>query len=305
MYDIIGDVHGHATLLKKLLKAAGYKNSSSGLVHPDRKAIFVGDFINRGPEIRKTLQIIRQMVNEGNAYAVLGNHEVNTILYYLKDVSKGPLLMKESKRALSVAQTLQEFKKYPNEWKDYLKWLRELPLFLEMDNIRIVHACWKESNIEIIKNELSGSRIPKSVFRNLVLDPKSSLSQSILQTTRGIHHILPPDIRIYDSRRRNHHFYRIKWWDEGTGKTFQQFSFESKFTLPHFTIPPEILPEISPYPNDAPPVFFGHYCRGNGPFVIKDNVCCVDACIMDKKRLGAYRWDGETILSPEKMLFIK
>jgi hypothetical protein len=305
MYDIIGDVHGHATLLIKLLKASGYKNRRTGYVHTDRKAIFVGDFINVGPEIRQTLQIIRRMTEEGNAFTILGNHELNAILFSLKDENKLPLLKKESNRSLSMAQTILEFKDYPEEWKDYLKWLRKLPLFFEEDGIRVVHACWNDMNIQIIKNELPSGKKPKRIFRNLVLDVRSPLSQSILQTTRGIHHILPPDIRLYDNYRRNHHFYRIKWWTDPAGMTFQQFSFESKFKLPDYTIPPQILPETEPYPSEAPPVFFGHYCQRNGPFIIRDNVCCVDACVRSKKKLVMYRWDGEKVLDPEKLRFIK
>ncbi len=305
MYDIIGDVHGHATLLKKLLKELGYVKTASGYAHSGRKAVFVGDFINRGPEIRQTVQLIRKMTEGGHAYALLGNHEVNAILYHLKDERKIPLLKKESKRAHTVVQTLQQFSKQPGEWKEHLKWMRSLPLFLDLGEIRIVHACWTDENIEILKNQLPEGKKAKSIFRNLVLDPKSSLSQSILQTTRGIHHILPPDIRIYDNRRRIHRFYRIRWWEEAAGLTFQQFSFESKFRLPEYSIPPEIMPEITPYPEEAPPVFFGHYCRGNGSLLIRNNLCCVDGCVMGKGRLVAYRWDGEKILNTDKLLIVK
>ena len=81
MYDIIGDVHGQATMLKKLLLQLGYQKADSVYSHPERKAVFVGDFINRGPEIKKTIRIVRSMVESGNALAVLGNHEINAIIY--------------------------------------------------------------------------------------------------------------------------------------------------------------------------------------------------------------------------------
>jgi hypothetical protein len=305
MFDIIGDIHGHASLLKKLLKEMGYKRGPSGYSHSERKVIFVGDFVNRGPEIRLTLQMIRNMTESGNAYAILGNHEVNAVLFHLEDAQKAPLLKKESIRSLSVGQTIQEFRNFPEEWKGHLKWLRSLPFYLEFENLRVVHACWMDNNIEILKNELQTIKKPKSIFRKLVSEPKSPLSQAILQTTRGIHHVLPPDIAIFDNRRRMHRFYRMRWWDDPTGLTFQENSFENKFTLPDYSIPPEILPVPAPYPEDAPPVFFGHYCRGNGPFIIKDNICCVDGCVTLKKRLIAYRWDGERVLDPEKIVIVR
>jgi hypothetical protein len=303
MFDIIGDVHGHATLLKKLLKSMDYRKTSSGYAHPERKAVFVGDFINRGPEIRLTLQMIRKMTENGNALAILGNHEVNAILGRLKDQQKIPLLKKESIRTLSLVQSLEQFRSFPGEWKDHVKWMRSLPLFLDLDNIRIVHASWDEKNIEILRKELPEGKKLKWVFRNLVVSPKSSLSQAILQTTRGIHHILPSDIAIFDNRRRIRHFYRMKWWEEPAGLTFQQNSFEDRFTLPEYTIPPEIVPSITPYPMDAPPVFFGHYSRENGPFVIRHNLCCVDSWVTGTGKLAAYRWDGEKELDPGNMVF--
>jgi hypothetical protein len=305
MYDIIGDVHGEATLLEKLLKKAGYHKRGYNYHHPEKKAVFVGDFVNRGPEIRETLRIIRRMMDEGNALAILGNHEINLLLSSMKNEKGDSLLAVTGKRYASVFQTVQQFKSFPEEWKEIRKWLRSLPLFLELDPIRIVHACWKDENIVVIKREIQTGRIPKSIFRHLVSDPKSELSQSILQTTRGIHHILPSDLRIYDNRHRNHPFYRIRWWNSPEGLTFQQWSFESKFKLPNYTIPKEIIPESIIYPEDAPVVFFGHYCRGNGPWVIRDNLCCVDACVTGKGTLAAYRWDGEPVLNPENLIFAR
>ncbi|HNQ37147.1 MAG: metallophosphoesterase [Prolixibacteraceae bacterium] len=305
MYDIIGDVHGHATLLKNLLLSMGYVKSRSGYFHPERKAVFVGDFVNRGPEIRQSVELIRKMTEGGHALAVLGNHEINALLYHLKREKKASLLDKMGKRYQSVEETILQFKNFQEEWKSHRKWLRTLPLFLELDGLRVVHACWTTRNIQVLKEELAPGKLPKEVLRDLVLEPRSSLSQAILQTSRGIHLIMPADLRLYDNHRRHHHLFRVRWWKEPHGLTFQQLSFESKFRLPDYTIPGELLPETEPYAPDAPPVFFGHYCRGNGPFIIRKNICCVDACVTGKKRLAAYRWDGERHLDPEKLVFVK
>lgn len=302
MYDIIGDIHGHATLLKKLLKTMGYSKRGNIYVHPERTAVFVGDFLNRGPEIRETLRLIRGMAENGNALAILGNHEINNILYHLKDAQEKPLLRQTGKRFASVDLTIREFKPFPDEWKSHRRWMRTLPLFLELENFRVVHASWCDQNIELLKAELPVGKIPKQIFRNLVLDPHSPLSHGILETTRGVHMIMPPDLKVLDSRGRLHRFFRIKWWESPAGKTFHDLSFESKFRLPQYTIPPEILPDFEIYPEDAPPVFFGHYCRGNGPFVINGNLCCVDSCVTNWKVLAAYRWNGETTLQADHFI---
>ena len=50
MYDIVGDIHGHASRLAQLLERLGYAQDAQSWHHPARQVIFVGDFIDRGPE---------------------------------------------------------------------------------------------------------------------------------------------------------------------------------------------------------------------------------------------------------------
>ena len=48
-YDIIGDIHGQADKLEALLRTLGYRDTAGAWRHAERRAIFVGDFIDRGP----------------------------------------------------------------------------------------------------------------------------------------------------------------------------------------------------------------------------------------------------------------
>lgn len=84
-YDIIGDIHGHADALCALLAKLGYQKRAGEFRHPERQAIFVGDFIDRGPQQLETVQLVRRMVDAGNALAIMGNHELNAIAWYLPD----------------------------------------------------------------------------------------------------------------------------------------------------------------------------------------------------------------------------
>ena len=94
----------------------------------------------------------------------------------------------------------------------------------------------------------------------------------------------------------------MRWWEDPQGKTFEEMSFESKFVLPSYTIPEQIIPQDYPYPEDAPIVFFGHYCRFKGPHIIKSNICCVDSCVAGNKVLTAYRWNGEKVLDKQNLV---
>ena len=62
MTDFIGDIHGHADKLEALLIKLGYSYKNESYSHPERKVVFVGDYIDRGQEIKKTLEIVKNMV---------------------------------------------------------------------------------------------------------------------------------------------------------------------------------------------------------------------------------------------------
>ncbi|MEA2677354.1 MAG: hypothetical protein QOJ81_1495 [Chloroflexota bacterium] len=85
-FDIIGDVHGCGDELEQLLVQLGYivqtvqpgSALSAGrvYVHPEgRKAVFLGDLVDRGPRVLDCLRIANNMVVAGSALAVAGNHE--------------------------------------------------------------------------------------------------------------------------------------------------------------------------------------------------------------------------------------
>ena len=71
MYDIIGDIHGHASALEALLLKMNYKEVNGVWQHPGRRVIFVGDYIDRGPAIRETLHIVRSMTENDKAIALM------------------------------------------------------------------------------------------------------------------------------------------------------------------------------------------------------------------------------------------
>ena len=305
MYDIIGDVHGYAELLKKLLLHMGYSKTESGYLNPSRKAVFIGDFVNRGPEIRKTVRIIRKMVENGNALAIIGNHEINAITYYLKDKDGLPLIKSPDKNFLALFKTINQFSEFAEEWKSHRKWMSELPLYLDMGEIRIVHACWSESAIELIKIAESEGKSRNSIFRKMYKKPKSPVSKSVLKLTKGIDYKMPGDLKIINNKGVSPQSFRMRWWEDPDGKTFEEMSFDSKFALPQYEIPKQIGPQNTPYPENAPIVFFGHYCRQAGPFIIKPNLCCVDSCVAGTRILTAYRWNGEKTLNLNNLVQIQ
>ena len=80
-FDIIGDIHGYVEALKRLLSTLGYKEMDGVWTHTHRKAIFVGDLVDRGKKQRELCELVRKMVEAGTAELSLGNHEFNAIGY--------------------------------------------------------------------------------------------------------------------------------------------------------------------------------------------------------------------------------
>jgi protein phosphatase len=77
-FDIIGDIHGCRSELEILLEKLGYDPATRR--HPDgRKIVFLGDLVDRGPDIPGVLRIAMEMVGAGNAICVPGNHEMKLL----------------------------------------------------------------------------------------------------------------------------------------------------------------------------------------------------------------------------------
>jgi hypothetical protein len=114
MYDIIGDVHGHAEALEALLTRHGYVSHGRGYRHPERKLIFLGDLIDRGPNIRRTVEIARAMVDAGDAIVVMGNHEFNALCYHTPDPNN-PGQYLRPRTAANIEQHKKTLAEYPRE----------------------------------------------------------------------------------------------------------------------------------------------------------------------------------------------
>ena len=84
-FDIVGDVHGCFEELVLLLERLGYQlaarvgadgETGYSVTHPEgRKAVFVGDLVDRGPGVTNVLKLVMSMVEDGVALCVAGNHE--------------------------------------------------------------------------------------------------------------------------------------------------------------------------------------------------------------------------------------
>ncbi len=79
-FDIIGDVHGCFDELERLLAELGYEQTDGLYAHPEgRKAVFVGDLVDRGPRIVDSVRLVKAMVDAGSALCIPGNHDMKLV----------------------------------------------------------------------------------------------------------------------------------------------------------------------------------------------------------------------------------
>ena len=142
-FDIIGDVHGCYEELSTLLGQLGYRieNGADGpkATPPDgRKAVFVGDLVDRGPRIPDVLRLVMKMVAEGTALCVPGNHDMK-----LMRKLKGRDVQMTHGLADSVAQLDSEG---PDFKQTVIKFLDNLVSHYVLDDGKLVvaHAGMKE-----------------------------------------------------------------------------------------------------------------------------------------------------------------
>ena len=149
-YTFIGDVHGQAPTLKALLDKLGWTRRNGHLKPRGREhLVFVGDLIDRGPRNLQTVEIVRELVEQGDATCVMGNHEFNAVHFHTPHPEKpGKHLREQSPKNRKQHQAvLDELESRPGFLVDMLALFKSLPVAVEGPGWRCVHACWHEESL--------------------------------------------------------------------------------------------------------------------------------------------------------------
>ncbi|WP_210519316.1 metallophosphoesterase [Hymenobacter terricola] len=300
MYDLIGDIHGHAAELRLMLQKLDYAPDAQGIYRhaAGRQVIFVGDFIDRGPAIRETLQVVRGMVDGGTALAVMGNHEYNALAFWTLDPAGGHLRPHRPHHILQHIETIRAFstKELFVEWQDYLAWFMRLPLFLELPGLRVVHACWDARYIAYLREQLPDARLTPEFL--LVASRKGSDELNAVEITlKGHETALPGDHHFFDKDGHRRTMMRTAWWRNPAAATYHEYFLEPIEALAGQPVDVAALPDASYY-QDETPVFFGHYWLRGKPRLLTPHSVCLDYSVAKGGELVAYRWQGESVLTP-------
>lgn len=276
--DIIGDVHGEIEVLRALMAHLGYDDDG---VHPDRRRlVFVGDLTDRGPDSPAVVKLVKAMVDSGRAQCVLGNHDLNILLDHRKHDNGWfygePFFANDT----VVPQALAD----DSVRADVLDFFRTLPVALQRDDLRIVHACWNNEMIDHAERSHDAvalyhehHELIEASFPGLDLDDveralKHQNENPIKKLTSG------PEERIdrpIESSGKTRFEKRVQWW----------IDYQGKFCV------------------------FGHYSIPYGEPRGNDSAFCVDYGVGKRwkerrsgttsgfrLKLGALRWPERTIV---------
>ena len=172
------------------LYATGYEQKNGAWSHPKRKVIFLGDFVDIGLKQVETVMIAKGMVEAGSALAVMGNHELNAIAWHLPDPdpeNAGEYLRPHfsekwgEKNRLQHSAFLAEVEDRPVLHSEIIEWFLSLPLWLDLEHIRVVHACWHPAAMRFLNPFLlSGNRLSKELMPESTCEPTSDKERDSL-----------------------------------------------------------------------------------------------------------------------------
>ena len=141
-FDVIGDIHGCYAELTELLRELGYAVAADGVevTPPDgRRAIFVGDYGDRGPDTPAVLKLVMSMAEAGTAICLPGNHDIKLVR---------KLKGRDVQITHGLAETLDQLESESDEFRDEIRdFLDKLVSHVVLDDGKLVvaHAGMKQA----------------------------------------------------------------------------------------------------------------------------------------------------------------
>jgi len=174
-----------------------------------------------------------------------------------------------------------------------------VPLWLDLDGLRAVHACWDDTRMARIAGPVSDA------FLHAACAPRGSLFEPVEAILKGKEGSLPPGMTFRDKDGHDRTATRVKWYEPPEGHTLRTYAMPGETVDCDEALPREVISAAVPYPPDAKPVFVGHYwLRAARPELLRANVACVDWSVAKGGFLCAYRWDGEQTLDAGKFVWV-
>src|SRR5690554_1118441 len=134
------------------------------------------------------------------------------------------------RHAILLRETHSQFAAHPEEWRAFLDWFQDLPLFVDAGAFRLVHACWDADVIAMLRDRFPDGRVDRAFVR-AAGEPDSFAAQAFNRLLRGLDMRLPEGVVLTSREGFPRTFFRTKFWEENP-RTYGDIVFQ-----------PEPLPE--------------------------------------------------------------
>lgn len=293
-YTVIPDVHADLRRLEASLAMAGQGG----------KIAFLGDFIDAGagvdaPDDATVLGRVRQACEDGAAIAVMGNHELNAILFHRVGGQGSPLRARDAKNLRQHRSFCDQFGIGTVAARDWTSWFLRLPLWLDLGGLRLVHAYWSESAIATISARRPDGRLHEADLEE-VSAKKTDFAKAVELLVSGPEIALPGGVTFRDAGGHVRSDVRVAWW-RADAPTWR----DASLSVPN----PSELPvgeigsamDVEFYEPGEPPVLVGHYKMAGTPRIEAGQAACLDY----PKRPCLYRWSGEATLRQDRLIEVR
>jgi hypothetical protein len=278
---VIPDIHADLGRLHASLDAAYGSNIA-----------FLGDFIDAGnsvdmPDDASVLREVRSLVDNQGALAVMGNHELNAILFHRRDKKGAPLRRHSSKNVSQHASFLDDIGFATPAAIEWTEWFLNLPLWIELDGLRLVHACWDAASIDVIRERRPDGRLQVEDLEEVALK-QTGFAKAVESLTSGPEVLLPDEFWFHDNKGNRRREVRLAWWKPQQG-TWRELALAVPKVQQLPDTPVIGAEAIMIYGEEQMPVLVGHYKMKGDPIIEVGQAACLDypdfRCV--------YHWSGE------------
>lgn len=278
---VIPDIHADLTRLEVCLEAA-----------KGRQIAFLGDFIDAGNALKKSddlkvLREVRSLIDDGGALAVMGNHELNAILFHRRDRNGAPLRKHSSKNVSQHASFLDQLGFATPAAIEWTEWFLTLPFWIELDGLRLVHACWDQNAMDVVKERRPDGRLMADDLEEVALK-QTEFARAVEALTSGPELRLPDKCGFHDNKKNWRTEVRLAWW-----KPLQGSWRDLALAVPNVNQLPDTpvigAEDIIVYGEGEKPVLVGHYKMKGEPVIETGQAACLDY----PEKICVYHWSGE------------
>ena len=305
-YDVIGNVRGSVDRLLKMLRRLGYEPTADLTWHHPggRTAVFTGGIATAHGNTTSCTPLVRSMVDAGTALCVLGAGEFDAIA--AAHAPRRVLVPANAPTAAATATTHDDRTEMGDE--GFIDWLRTLPLWLDLPDLRVVHACWSDFDIDSLRDVLGNNCLADDDAVVAASTPGSAASVAIRILLHGHQLALPDHAHWCSADGTVHRTAAFRWWSTGP------------LTLRDRAIVPAGITDRNGEPHcgfddtpitEAVPMLFG-----GSPVIVADEpvlaaaspptpqVLFLEAHTGHPAQLVAYRSNGEQLLTVDHLVVV-